>query len=222
MTNLQSLPVPDMTRPEGKPAPADAGIHELILERWSPRAFSSAAVSAADLRSLMEAARWAPSSMNEQPWSFIVADLHRDPEAHARIVSTLVPLNAAWARHAPVLIAAAARLTRANGALNRHALYDTGQAVAQLALQATALGLAVHQMGGFDEKQARDLLGIPGDHEPVVVLAIGYPGDPNELSPELLRREVAPRQRRPASQFVYSGVWGSPWLATGIEPQKEM
>jgi nitroreductase len=197
----------------GNPAPAAAGIHELIRERWSPRAFSSAPVSPERLNVLLEAARWAPSSMNEQPWRFIAANRQDDPEGHARIASTLVPFNAAWASRAPVLMIVAAKTAFThNGAANHSAYYDVGQAVALLSLQATAFGLAVHQMGGFDRDRdrARLLLGIPEGYEPVVALALGYPGDAGELSPEMRAREMAPRTRRPASERVYGGRWSEP------------
>ena len=200
-----------MDRPIGlkKPAQTSTEVHELIRERWSPRAFSSAPVPGTHLDLLFEAARWAPSSRNEQPWSFVVADRYADPESHARIVSALVPSNQVWARNAPILLMAVARLHFAkDGAANRVALYDTGQAVAQLALQATSLGLAVHQMGGFDAEQARSLLAIPDGYEPVVAIAIGYPGQPGELNPDLLARELAPRRRRPTAEWVHQGRWG--------------
>jgi nitroreductase len=146
--------------------------------------------------------------MNEQPWRFVVASLADDPEGHARIGSTLVPANAAWALRAPVLMIVAAKtaFTR-NGAPNPTASYDVGQAVALLSLQATAFGLALHQMGGFDRERARVLLGIPEGYEPVVALALGYPGDASGLSPEMRAREAAPRTRRPLSELVYGGRW---------------
>jgi nitroreductase len=195
----------------GNPAPAGAGVHELIRERWSPRAFSSAPVPRESLKALLEAARWAPSSMNEQPWRFIVANREDDPGGHARIGSTLVPFNAAWALRAPVLTIVAAKTAFSyNGAPNRSASYDTGQAVALFTLQATALGLAVHQMGGFDAERARLLLGVPDGYEPVVALALGYPGDAGELSPEMRARETAPRTRRPIGEWAYGGRWGQP------------
>jgi nitroreductase len=186
-----------------------APVHELIRDRWSRRAISSAPIDGDTLASLLEAARWAASSMNEQPWRFLVADRQRDPQTHARIVSMLAPFNAAWAQRAPVLIVVVAKthFTR-NDAVNRHAWYDTGAAVAQLSLQATALGLGVHQMGGFDAAQARTVLNIPDGFEPVVVLAIGYPGDAASLTEELRARELSPRQRRPLTELVYEGAWG--------------
>ena len=195
----------------GNPAPAAAGIHELIRERWSPRAFSGVPVSRERLNVLLEAARWAPSSMNEQPWRFLLANRRDDPEGHARIASTLVPFNAAWASRAPVLTIVAAKTAFThNGAANHSAYHDVGQAVALFTLQATAFGLAIHQMGGFDRDRARLLLDIPDGYEPVVALALGYPGDAGELSLEMRARETAPRARRPASEWVYGGRWSEP------------
>lgn len=196
--------------PLRKPAATEAELHELIRDRWSPRAFSDQAVPAPAIRSFLEAARWAPSSMNAQPWSFIVAGRVSEPEAHERVLATLAPANAAWARRAPLLVIAVARLNHANGAPNRHALYDTGQAVAQLTMQATADGLSVHQMGGFSVAAATERFRIPDGYEPVAVLAIGYRDDPGVLAPELRERELAPRSRKPLREFVHAGEWNRP------------
>jgi len=195
----------------GNPAPAPAGVHELIRQRWSPRAFSSAPVPREVMALLFEAARWAPSSRNEQPWRFVVSSAAEDPEGHARIASTLAPLNASWAARAPVLALVAAKTAFSTaGAPNPTALYDAGQAVAQLVLEATALGLVVHQMGGFDRQRARTALGIPDGYEPVAALALGYPGDAAELAPELRARETAPRTRLPLRDLVFAGQWDRP------------
>ncbi len=201
----------------GKPAPADSQIHELIRERWSPRAFTAEPVPESAIDSLLEAARWAPSSSNEQPWNFILASRNRDPEGHARIVSVLVPFNQDWAAKAPVLAISVARLNSAHtGEANKWALYDTGQAVAQMAIQATAMGLSMHQMAGFDPTLARERLGIPEGYEPVTAIAIGYLGDPQELNPKLQAREAAPRTRRPSREWAFEGAWGHP---RGEEPE---
>ena len=118
--------------------------------------------------------------------------------------------NIQWARHAPVLILSVARLNFAStGKPNRHALYDVGQAAANLALEATALGLMAHQMAGFDAEKARAEFLIPDDHEPASVIAVGYPGDPASLPDKLRERELAPRQRKPQREFVYSDMWGT-------------
>jgi len=193
----------------GKPAAAAPGVHELLRERWSPRAFAAAPVPVAELDVLLEAARWAPSSMNEQPWRFVVADRSRDAEGHARLVATLSPANVRWASQAPVLALVAAKTDFSqSGKPNPTALYDAGQAVAMLSVQATAMGLAVHQIGGFDHEAARAALGVPAGIEPIAVLAIGYLGDPDALDPQLRAREIAPRSRRPVSDWAYEGGWG--------------
>ncbi|MGC2672755.1 MAG: nitroreductase family protein [Candidatus Acidiferrum sp.] len=191
-----------------KPAPADFPIHDLIRNRWSPRAFSDKPVEPNVLVSLFEAARWAPSSSNEQPWAYLVATKD-DAENFAKLLSVLVDFNAGWAKGAPVLVLAVSELKfRANGTPNRNAFYDTGAATALLSVEATARGLAVHQMAGFDHAKAKQVFEIPADCEPIAAIALGYPGDPNSLPEKLRDREVAPRTRKPLSQFVMSGRWG--------------
>ncbi|MFI5092927.1 MAG: nitroreductase family protein [Candidatus Acidiferrales bacterium] len=191
-----------------KPAPADFPIHDLIRNRWSPRAFSDKPVEPNVLVSLFEAARWAPSSSNEQPWAYLVATKD-DAENFAKLLSVLVDFNAGWAKGAPVLVLAVSELKfRANGTPNRNAFYDTGAATALLSVEATARGLAVHQMAGFDHAKAKQVFEIPADCEPIAAIALGYPGDPNSLPEKLRDREVAPRTRKPLSEFVMSGRWG--------------
>ena len=191
-----------------KPAPSDFPVHELIRERWSPRAFAEKSIPQDVLRSIFEAARWAPSSNNEQPWVYIVAT-NDHKENFEKMLSVLVEFNAGWAKSAPVLALAVARLTFAkNNTPNRNALYDTGAASALLSVEATAHGLAVHQMAGFDPEKARQVFGIPSGWEPIAALAIGYPGDPASLPPPLKDREIAPRTRKPIAEFVMAGQWG--------------
>jgi nitroreductase len=193
-----------------KPAVTDHPVHEFIRERWSPRAFSDKPVPAEVLRSLFEAARWAPSSNNEQPWAFIVAT-KEDHEAHAKLVSTLVEFNRVWAKHAPVLAIAVSELAFArNGHPNRNAFYDTGAAVSGLTAEAISRGLLVHQMAGFDPQKAIELFSIPAGWEPISAFVIGYPGDPQSLPETLRDRELAPRTRKPLVDFVMSGNWGQP------------
>lgn len=179
---------------------AQEGIHELLAERWSPREFEARPVEPSKLVQLFEAARWAPSSYNAQPWSFIVAT-RENAEAYNRLLSTLMDANQKWAKQAPVLILAVTRLNYTHvDHPNRHAYYDLGQAVANLTVQATALGLRLHQMGGFDPQAARELFAIPAGHEAVSVLALGYqPGQPADL---------AARTRKPLAEFVFDGSWG--------------
>jgi nitroreductase len=193
-----------------KPAPIAHDVHELIRDRWSPRAFSKRPLRGAVLRSLLEAARWAPSCFNEQPWRFLVA--HRDNQAEfERLLSCLDEKNQRWAKGAAVLMLSVARASFArNGKPNRHALHDVGLAVAQLTLQATALGLGVHQMAGFSAERARELYAIPAEFEPVAAIAVGYPGDPDALPGDLRERELGARSRHPHSAFVFAGTWGDP------------
>ncbi len=191
-----------------KPAVTQYPIHDLLRKRWSPRAFSDRRVEPDRLRSLLEAARWAPSSNNEQPWSFIVATKENEAE-HGRLLGCLMEGNVPWAQHAPVLMVSVARKSfEENGTPNRHAFHDVGQAVADLSVQATALGLVVHQMAGFHPDKVSELYGIPKEFEPVAAIALGYPGDPDTLPERYKQRELAPRERKPLTEFVYAGRWG--------------
>lgn len=159
---------------------------------------------------LFEAARWAPSSNNEQPWRFIFANKDHELEWN-RLLSCLVEANRKWAYHAPVLILSVASLNFEEDATpNRHAFHDTGMAVENLVLQATALGLSAHQMAGFDVEKARADLKIPSGYEPVAMIAVGYPGDLASLSDRLRERELRPRSRRPLSDWTFAGQWGNP------------
>jgi nitroreductase len=152
------------------------------------------------LAQLFQAARWAPSSYNAQPWAFIVAT-REDAEGYTRLLSTLVEPNRQWAQQAPVLILTVAKLDFDHVARpNRHAFYDLGQAVANFTVQATSLDLHIHQMAGFDPGAARDHFTIPKGYEPVSVLALGYPDEP--------LAEPAARMRKPLTDFVFSGSWG--------------
>lgn len=199
-----------MTHP--KHAAADHDVLDLIRERYSPRAFDvTRPVLLADLWRLFEAARWAPSSRNEQPWRFIVAHRDHSPEAHQALFGALRPGNQLWANAAPVLILAAVQMNvEQTGEANRHAYYDTGQAVAYLTLQAQSQGLALRQMEGFDHDSARAVCRVPDAFEPAVVMAVGYPGSPDTLTNEKHRAlEVTPRRRRSASEFVFNGVWNT-------------
>jgi nitroreductase len=191
-----------------KPATTEFPVHDLIRNRWSPRAFSDKPVEPAVLASLFEAARWAPSSSNEQPWAYLVAT-NNNPDDYAKMLSVLVDFNAGWAKNAPVLALAVSHLKfQGNGNPNRNAFYDTGAATILLSVEATARGLYVHQMAGFDPAKARQVFEIPADWEAIAAIALGYPGDPTSLPKPLHDREVAPRTRKPLSEFVMSGRWG--------------
>lgn len=189
-----------------KPADTQYSIHDLLRRRWSPRAFDDRPIELEKLRSLFEAARWAPSSNNEQPWRFLVATKENHAE-YDRLFNCLVEGNQKWAPRAPVLLLSVAKLEFEDGLPNRHALHDTGMAAENLVIQATALGLVAHQMAGFRIDQARTDCQIPHDYEPVAMIAIGYPGDPALLSDRLRAREVQPRARKLVKEFVYSTTW---------------
>lgn len=178
-------------------------LHELIARRWSPKDFSARPVEPEKLRSLFEAARTAPSSYNEQPWRFIVAT-REDAASYERLLSTLKEANRRWAERAPVLILSIAKLIGdRTGQPNRYAFHNVGQAVAHLTLQATALGLYVHQMGGFDAQRAQELFAIPEGYEPVAVIAVGYREESGDAA-----TPTPPRARRPVEDLVFSETWG--------------
>jgi len=193
-----------------KRAATDHPIHELLATRWSPYAFQDRPVPEADLLSMFEAARWAASSFNEQPWTYIVAT--RDhPEQFQQVLSCLVEFNQVWAKSAPVLALGIASLTFArNGQTNRAAVHDLGLAAGNLLVEATARGIFVHQMLGILPDKARQIFDIPEGFEAWTAIAIGYRGDPATLSDVLKEREHMLRQRKPLSQFVFGGKWGSP------------
>jgi len=197
----------DMKQP--KHASPDHPIYELLARRWSPYGFADRPVSAADLRSLFEAARWAASSYNEQPWSYIVATKD-NPEEFARLLSCLVEANQAWAQAAPVLALGCTSLFfKKNGKPNAAAIHDLGLAAGNLCLEATARGLFVHQMIGILPDKAREVFRIPEGVQPVTGLAIGYAADPNSLPDKFKERDLAPRARRTLAEFVFGGEWGT-------------
>jgi nitroreductase len=186
----------------------DFPVDDLVRRRFSPRAFADRPITPQTLRSLLEAARWSPSSFNEQPWSLIVAT-QADPDEFAKLLSCLVEKNQQWAKNAPVLmLSVAANSFAQNGKPNRHAAHDVGAAAAWLTVQATALGLYVHQMAGIDPEKARQTYGVPDTHDVIAGLAIGYRGDPNSLPETLRDKEKARSTRKPQSEFVFSGRFG--------------
>ena len=192
-----------------KPAITDTPILDQLRDRWSPRAFSSRPVSPESLRSLIEAARWAPSCFNVQPWRFIVATRDRDVEFRTAL-SCLFEGNQKWAQHAPLLLLVAAQMNFDDGKENPHAFYDTGQAMAHLSVQATALGLFIHQMAGIVHDKIHRTYGLPDGFEAVCAAAIGYYGETDSLDGKLRDMEVAPRARRAISETFFSAAWDRP------------
>jgi nitroreductase len=194
--------------PSNKAAATRYPVHELIRDRWSPRAFAARPVDRGVLGSLLEAARWAPSCNNEQPWSFIVARKEDGGPAFEQILRCLVPGNQTWAQSAPVLMISLARTTfAANGKPNLHAWHDVGAATAQLALQATSLGLRVHPMAGVDRDCIRAEFSLPEGVEVVAAIAVGWPGDSESLPERYREREKGPRARKSLDEMVFGG-WG--------------
>ena len=183
-------------------------VHPLIRDRWSPRLFAPDPVPDDKLRDLFEAARWAASSMNEQPWRFILGRKGRDG-AWERLRDILAEGNVTWAERAPVLVlAVACRHYERNDRPNRHAWHDTGLAVAQFTLQAVAHGLQVHPMGGVDGSAAREAFDLPEAYEPVVMLAVGSSGQPEDAPPGITERDPSARSRRPLEATVFAETWG--------------
>jgi nitroreductase len=196
-------------RPEAiKAATPDYPINELASRRWSPFSFSPEMVSETDLRSLFEAARWAPSCFNEQPWRYIVATKD-DKNDFKRLLSCLTEGNQKWAKYAPVLaLGVISKSFKRNGKPNRHAEHDLGLASATLVHEATARGIYVHQMAGILPQKAKQLFAIPDDFEVLTGIAIGYAGENDEAEPGFKERDRRKRNRRPASETVFSGEWG--------------
>jgi nitroreductase len=181
--------------------PVDYPINELLSARFSPYGFADRDVADENLRSIFEAARWAPSSYNEQPWHYIVAR-RSDADLFAQVLSCLVPPNREWAKAASVLALSVAALEfRRNGKPNGSAVHDMGLAAATLTVEATARGIAVHQMGGILPDRAAEVFEIPEGHRVVTALALGYPADPAD------ERDLAPRRRKPLSEFIFGGHW---------------
>ena len=191
-----------------KLAATDHPVHDLVRARWSPYGFCAQPVPHEALRSLFEAARWAPSSFNEQPWRYILAT-QDEPQEFERLLSCLVEANQAWAKAAPVLALGVAMLTfTRNGKPNKVAHHDLGLAAGNLLVEATARNLLVHQMGGILPERARELYAIPKNAEALTALAIGYLGAPEDLPEDLAERDRAPRTRKPLREFVFGRRWG--------------
>lgn len=187
---------------------ADAQVDPQFLDRWSPRAFSPEPLDEDAIQSLFEAARWAPSAGNEQPWIYLYAT---SPEDRARFLAILDDSNQTWVNNAPMIAFVIARLTLSrNGRPNRTAQFDTGSSWISLALEARKLGLFAHAMAGFDSARAHESLGVPREgHEIMAAIAIGKYGDPGQLSDSNRRREM-PSTRKHVTEFAFRG--GMPGL----------
>lgn len=192
-----------------KPAITQQPIHELIANRWSGRAYdASQGVSQAQVISLLEAARWAPSCFGDQPWRYVVCNKADNLQAWQAAFDCLVPGNQSWAVNAPVLLLICAdTLFSHNDKPNKWAPYDTGAATENLCLQATALGLMAHQMGGFDADKARETFNVPERYQILAMVTVGYQADVESLTGETKERETAARSRKPLNELFFNGQW---------------
>ena len=202
--------------PHVKHADAPFDVLPPVRNRWSPRAFLDKPVSAQTLRILLEAARWAASCNNEQPWRYLVAR-REEPAEFQKLLDILVPKNQLWAKGAPVLMFSVAKRTFSHGGNvrpNRHHLHDTGAASALMAIQAASLGLQIHQMAGYDVDKARTTLAIPDDFEPGAAIAVGYPAPASAAPPDFQAGESAPRMRKALPEIAFTTTWGAPLSLT--------
>jgi nitroreductase len=200
---------PQPMKPMQKPATVAYPVNDLVLHRWSPRAFEETPLGDRELVSILEAGRWASSCFNDQPWRFLVGRKGRGA-AWQGIYDALAPSNRLWCERVPVLMLSVAVSTfRHNGAANRHSQHDVGMASAQMALQAQSMGLALHFMAGFDRAKVRGTFGIPEDHEPMAAIAAGHPASADVLPEPVRTRELAARERLGLADVAFAS-WGVP------------
>jgi nitroreductase len=179
-------------------------INKLISDRWSPVAFSPEIIEKEKIEKLFEAARWAPSSYNAQPWRFIYGQI--GDASYSILFDIINETNRKWAKTAPLMVLGIAQTVFPERKTeNRFAFYDTGMAVGNMLLQATSMGLFVHQMGGYDVLAAKEVFNLPAGYEPVAMMAIGYKGDAGQLPGDISDREKSPRKRRQLEEFVFQG-----------------
>jgi nitroreductase len=193
-----------------KPAQTSRPIHDLLARRWSTRAFDAAKpVTREQLTTLLEAGRWAPSCNGDEPWRYLVWDRARDPEGFQKAFDCLSDNNKKWVKNVPLLMLSCAGSNfAATGKPNRWTQHDTGAASLSIALQADVLGLAAHQMGGFDAEKARAVFGIPAEYTPMAMIAVGYQAAPDVLDEETKKKELIPRARKPIAERFFEGGWG--------------
>lgn len=196
-----------------KKAITQTPIHDLLGKRWSTRAFdASRPVTREQLATLLEAARWAPSCNGDEPWRYLIWDKAAEPAGWQKAFDCLSAGNQAWVKNVPLLMLSCAGSTFGhNGKPNRWTQHDTGAASVSLALQAVALGLAAHQMGGFDADKARAAFAIPAEYTPMAMIAVGYQADPSILPDDVKAKELTPRKRKPLGECFYTGGWGKPY-----------
>lgn len=185
-----------------KEAKTNYNILEVLKKRYSPRAFSTKTVDDIDLKTILEAARWAPSASNEQPWRFIVGAKSKG-DTYNKIFDSLVEFNQIWCERVPVLIVVCTqKFNSKNGDENKYRFYDAGQAAAHLTFQAASDGLFVHQMAGFDAKKISEVFNLPDNIEPFTVIAIGHLGNYLDLPEKMQRTELAERERKSFDEII--------------------
>ncbi len=187
-------------------------IHDLLARRWSPRAFdASRSVTREQLTALLEAGRWAPSCNGDEPWRYLIWDRGRDPQGWQKAFDCLTDSNKKWVKNVPLLmLSCAGSIFGHSGKPNRWGQHDTGAASVSMVLQAVALGLSVHQMGGFDVEKARAAFNIPAEYLPMAMIAIGHQAEPDILDEETKAKELKPRGRKPLVERFFEGSWGNP------------
>jgi nitroreductase len=185
-------------------------INELLANRWSPRAYDvNRTLSREQLAALLEAARWAPSCNGDEPWRYVIFERNRDPESWQKAFDCLSENNKKWVKNVPVLLlSCGGSIFEHSGKPNRYGQHDTGAASACLALQGAAMGLAVHQMGGYDAQKARAAFDIPEEYTPMAMIAVGYQAAPDVLDEETKAKELKPRSRKPLETHFFEGAWG--------------
>ncbi|OGA22429.1 MAG: nitroreductase [Betaproteobacteria bacterium RIFCSPLOWO2_02_FULL_67_26] len=190
-------------------------IHDLLASRWSTRAFDPARpVSRDQLATLLEAGRWAPSCNGDEPWRYLIWDRKRDPEGFQKAFDCLSENNRKWVKNVPLLMLSCAGSNfEATGKPNRWTQHDTGAASVSMALQAEAMGLMVHQMGGYDAEKARAAFSVPAEYTPMAMIAVGYPTGPEILDEETKAKELRPRGRKPLAERFFEGGWGKGFAA---------
>ncbi|MBI4194661.1 MAG: nitroreductase family protein [Betaproteobacteria bacterium] len=186
-------------------------IHDLLARRWSPRAFDPAReVTREQLVTLLEAGRWAPSCNGDEPWRYLIWERKRDPEGWQKAFDCLSENNRKWVKNVPLLmLSCAGSLFQHNGKPNRWTQHDTGAASLSIALQALALGLVAHQMGGFDVEKARAAFEVPAEYAPMSMIAVGYQAEPDILDDETKAKELRARGRKPLAERFFEGGWGN-------------
>lgn len=196
-----------MTTKEKKKANTEYDVHDIIQERWSPRSFSDREVKPELIRKLFDAARWAPSSYNEQPWRFIYAR-KEEPEQFDKLYRVMGEFNQNWAGDAPMLILTIAKKKFSDtNKPNRVAKYDVGAAMSYFTFEATRHDLYVHQMAGINQEKAREIFDIPEGYKALTMAAVGYIGDPDNLDGDLKETEVSKRTRKDIDEIAFQGKW---------------